>query len=583
MTEKTEAEKTQIMKEEVEEPSIKYRGWKAMPYVIGNETFEKLGTLGTSSNLLVYLTTVFHMQSVTATTLLQVFNGTTNLAPVFGAFLSDTFFGRYWTLGVASVSSLLGMLILTLTAAISSLHPPQCHNGQHCLTPTRTQLAVILSSFLFLIIGAGGIRPCNLAFGADQFDPKTDSGRKGIASFFNWYYFTFTFAMMISATVIIYVQTDVSWTLGLAIPTVLMFFSCAVFFVGTRIYVRVKPEGSPFTSIAQVFVAAIRKRRLAYPDDPRGSLFNPPCKNSLNSKLPKTDQFRFIEKAAILATTDELNPDGSATNPWLLCTLQQVEEVKCLLRIMPIWSAGILYSVATFTNSSYVVFSALQSNRHIFNTSFEIPAGSFTVFSMLALSIWIPIYDQIIVPKLQRVTKKGGGITLLQRIGVGILMSIIGMIVAALVEQRRRSFANSRISGDISSMSSLWLVPQLTIIGISEGFSMIGQVEFYYKQFPENMRSGAGSLVFLGGAAGNYLSGLIITVIHRATGGDGKRNWLDEDLNKGRLDYFYFLIAVIGGMNFMYFIACARWYRYKNSDTEMEISLEEKKTNDALV
>ncbi|ONK65304.1 uncharacterized protein A4U43_C07F35750 [Asparagus officinalis] len=401
MTEKTEAEKTQIMKEEVEEPSIKYRGWKAMPYVIGNETFEKLGTLGTSSNLLVYLTTVFHMQSVTATTLLQVFNGTTNLAPVFGAFLSDTFFGRYWTLGVASVSSLL----------------------------VRT----------------------------------------------------------------------------------------------------------------------------------------------------------FIEKAAILATTDELNPDGSATNPWLLCTLQQVEEVKCLLRIMPIWSAGILYSVATFTNSSYVVFSALQSNRHIFNTSFEIPAGSFTVFSMLALSIWIPIYDQIIVPKLQRVTKKGGGITLLQRIGVGILMSIIGMIVAALVEQRRRSFANSRISGDISSMSSLWLVPQLTIIGISEGFSMIGQVEFYYKQFPENMRSGAGSLVFLGGAAGNYLSGLIITVIHRATGGDGKRNWLDEDLNKGRLDYFYFLIAVIGGMNFMYFIACARWYRYKNSDTEMEISLEEKKTNDALV
>ena len=42
-----------------------------------------------------------------------------------------------------------------------------------------------------LMVGAAGIRPCNLAFGADQFNPNTDSGKKGITSFFNWYFFTF--------------------------------------------------------------------------------------------------------------------------------------------------------------------------------------------------------------------------------------------------------------------------------------------------------------------------------------------------------------------------------------------------------
>ena len=129
--------------EEAAEPAaaIRYRGWKAMPYVIGtekyvyiavstccklislqfssiyrsteslhgagNETFEKLGTIGTSSNLLVYLTTVFHVQSVTAAATLNIFDGTTNLAPVFGAFLSDTYLGRYLTLGFASISSLM--------------------------------------------------------------------------------------------------------------------------------------------------------------------------------------------------------------------------------------------------------------------------------------------------------------------------------------------------------------------------------------------------------------------------------------------------------------------------------------------
>lgn len=116
---------------------IKYRGVKAMPFIIGNnficdihilkfrycyshgkyyikhanfagnETFEKLGTVGTLSNLLVYLTTVFNMSTISATNLINVFNGTCNFGTLIGAFFSDTYFGRYKTLGFASVSSVL--------------------------------------------------------------------------------------------------------------------------------------------------------------------------------------------------------------------------------------------------------------------------------------------------------------------------------------------------------------------------------------------------------------------------------------------------------------------------------------------
>ena len=75
--------------------------------MLGNETFEKLGAIGTISNLLVYLTTVFNMKSITATTLLNVFNGTTNFATLLGAFLCDTYFGRYNTLAFASIASFL--------------------------------------------------------------------------------------------------------------------------------------------------------------------------------------------------------------------------------------------------------------------------------------------------------------------------------------------------------------------------------------------------------------------------------------------------------------------------------------------
>ena len=55
----------------------------------------------------MYLTQVFHMRSVDAATLLNGLNGTTSLAPIIGAFLSDAYLGRYLALAIASVASLI--------------------------------------------------------------------------------------------------------------------------------------------------------------------------------------------------------------------------------------------------------------------------------------------------------------------------------------------------------------------------------------------------------------------------------------------------------------------------------------------
>lgn len=186
-------------------------------------------------------------------------------------------------------------MVIDLTAAINKLHPPHCgeKESDKCKGPTTGQMAFLITGFGLLIVGAGGIRPCNLAFGADQFNPKTESGKKGIDSFFNWYFFTVTVAQMISLTLIVYVQSNVSWALGLAIPAIFMLLSCALFFMGLKIFVKVKATGSPITSVVQVIVVAIKKRTLNRPDQPRISLFNYTPPNSINSKLPYTHQFRY--------------------------------------------------------------------------------------------------------------------------------------------------------------------------------------------------------------------------------------------------------------------------------------------------
>ncbi|KAK4489839.1 hypothetical protein RD792_000483 [Penstemon davidsonii] len=587
-----EEEKKEICFSAKEEPN--YRGIKAMPFVIGNETFEKLGTIGTSSNLLVYLTTTFDMKSITATNVINIFSGTCNFGTLLGAFLSDTYLGRYKTLGIASICSFLGMLVLTLTAAFPTLHPPKCGTEQNstCIGPSSGQLTFLFSGFVLLVLGASGIRPCNLAFGADQFNPNTDSGKRGTNSFFNWYYFTFTFAMMISLTIIVYVQSNLNWAIGLGIPTFLMLLSCIFFFLGTKIYVKVVPQGSPLRSVVQTLVVAFKKRKLELPEQPWTSLFNYIPSDSINSKFAYTEQLRLLSKAAILTAEDEINPDGSASNPWNLCSLQQVEEVKCVIRVIPIWISDIIYYIVITQMQTYLVFQALQSDRRLHHGGdFKIPAASYTVFIMLSLSIWIPIYDRILVPFLRKITKKDEGITILQRIGIGMVLGVITMFVSGLVENRRRNLAfNKPIlgfavrKGAISAMSGNWLIPQLVLTGLSEGFTIIGEVEFFYKEFPENMRSFGGSFLFCGFAMSNYLSSFLISIVHKTTRVGERGNWLDEDLNKGRLDYFYYLVAGLEVVNLVYFVVCAKWYKYKRTEKSgMDLELEKIETQKNVV
>ncbi|KZV56509.1 putative peptide/nitrate transporter-like [Dorcoceras hygrometricum] len=555
-------------------PEITYNGVKTMPFIIGNETFEKLGAIGTLSNLQVYLTTVFNMRRISATTLLNVFNGTTNLATLVGAYLSDTHFGRYKTLGFASVASFFGLLSVCLTAVFKNLHPPHCDPSEgRCEGPDAGQMAFLLFGFALMIVGAGGIRPCNLAFGADQFNPNTDSGKRGVDSFFNWYYFTVTFAGIVSVTIVVYVQSNVSWSIGLAIPAIFMFLSCFLYFVGSKLYVKVLPEGSPMTSLVQVFVVALKKRKLKLPNDPWISLFNYTPPKSINSNLPYTEQFRFLDKAAIITGEDQINPNGTAANPWNLCSIQQIEEAKCVLRVIPVSLVAIMYHLGA--QQQYIVFQALQSDRHLGNTKFEIPAATYVIFAMLSLTLWVPLYDRLIVPSLRRITGIEGGITTLHRMGIGIFITIVESIIGALVEERRRNMAGT---GMVSPMSSMWLVPQLALGGIAEAFFAIAQLEFFYKQFPENMRSVAGAFFFCGYAVSNYVYSLLLSVVHHTTEGTSGGNWLPEDLNKGRLDYFYYLVAVLCSLNFVYFLVCARWYRYKgDGDNRMAVEMEAKK------
>lgn len=531
-------------------------GWKSMPYILGNETFERLATVGLLANFMVYLLNKFHMDQVRANNVLNIWSGATNFAPLVGAYISDSYAGRFRTIAFSSFFSLLGMVTVTLTAWLPQLHPPPCSHKEQCSGPTSSQMGFLITGLGLLSIGTGGIRPCSLPFGVDQFDPTSDEGRRGINSFYNWYYTTFTVILIVALTVVVYIQDSVSWVLGFGLPTACMCGSILLFFSGSRLYVHVKPEGSVFTGLAQAVVAWFRKRRLDIPDE-HGAFYDPPLKASVMTKLPLTQQYRFMNKAAIVIAGD-LNPDGTPANPWRLCSIQTIEELKCIIRIVPIWASGIICFTAMAQQGTFTVSQALKMDRHL-GPNFQIPAGSLSVISMLAIGLWVPFYDRVVVPGLRTVTHLESGITLLQRMGIGMGISILSMAVAGIVEHWRRSSS----AAAAAPMSVLWLAPQLVLMGLAEAFNIIGQIEFFNRQFPEHMTSVGNALFFCTVAGANYLSSVLVTVVHGVTGKNGRPDWLTNDLNRGRLDCFYYLVAALGVLNFGYFLVCATRYRYK--------------------
>lgn len=48
---------------------------------------------------------------------------------------------------------------------------------------------------------------------------------------------------------------------------------------------------------------------------------------------------RFLNKAAMIWDND-LKADGSPVNKWKLCSVQQGEELKCVIKTVPIWASA---------------------------------------------------------------------------------------------------------------------------------------------------------------------------------------------------------------------------------------------------
>lgn len=554
-------------------------GWIAAFFIFGNEMAERMAYFGLSVNMVAFMFYVMHRPFSSSSNVVNNFLGISQASSVLGGFLADAYLGRYWTIAIFTTIYLAGLTGITLCATMSIFVPNQDNCDQlslllgNCEPAKQWQMVYLYAVLYVTAFGAAGIRPCVSSFGADQFDESRPDYKSLLDRFFNFFYLSVTIGAILAFTAVVYIQIKHGWGAAFGSLAAAMGISNMVFFIGTPLYRHRLPGGSPLTRVAQVLVAAFRKRNNSFSSGELIGLYEVPGKQSAirgSGKIAHTDDFRCLDKAAL-----QLKEDGPNPSPWRLCTVTQVEEVKILLKLIAIPACTIMLNVILTEFLTLSVQQAYTLNTHMGHL--KLPVTCMPVFPGLSIFLILSLYYSTFVPISRRITGHPHGASQLQRIGIGLLVSILSVAWAGIFERYRRNYAikheyDANFLIPMPNLSAYWLLIQYCLIGIAEVFCVVGLLEFLYEEAPDAMKSIGSAYAAIAGGLGCFVASILNSIIKSVTGnpGKGQPSWLSQNINTGRFDYLYWLLTVLSLINFLAFLYSAHRYKYRaNHNFEM--------------
>ncbi|KAL1317417.1 hypothetical protein AAHE18_15G131900 [Arachis hypogaea] len=552
-------------------PALRTRhgGMLAASFVLVVEILENLAYLANASNLVLYLREYMHMSPSRSANNVTNFMGTAFLLALLGGFLSDAFFTTYHIYIISALIEFLGLIVLTIQAKVPSLKPPhECDSTAACVEVNGGKAAMLFGGLYLVALGVGGIKGSLPSHGGEQFDEATPSGRKQRSTFFNYFVFCLSCGALIAVTFVVWVEDNKGWEWGFAISTIAIFVSIPLFLAGSSAYRNKIPTGSPLTTILKVLVSATLNNCIYKNSSSAVVNMAPSPSNTHSSGNRKESEEAETSKSVtqhdnetLTASLRFLNKAVSNSSSSLQCTVQQVEDVKIVLKVLPIFACTIMLNCCLAQLSTFSVEQAATMNTKL--GSLKVPPASLPVFPVLFIMFIAPIYDHIIIPYARKATKSEMGITHLQRIGIGLFLSIVAMAVAAVVEVKRKRVAtNSGLIDENNGATTkplpitfLWIAFQYLFLGSADLFTLAGLLEFFFSEAPIRMRSLATSLSWASLAMGYYLSSVIVSIVNSATGSSNHKPWLSgANLNHYHLERFYWLMCVLSGLNFLHYL-----------------------------
>ncbi|ONK76729.1 uncharacterized protein A4U43_C03F31510 [Asparagus officinalis] len=507
---------------------------KSSILIIVVASVERFAYKGVASNMVTYLTDVVKLSTSSAAKSVSSWSGVTLMLPLISAVLTDSYWNRYSAIVASSMLYIGGLLGLTLWTILFSHMPTSS-----------------LFIPLYLIsVGQAGYNPSLQAFGADQLELDDDHHEESKTSrkkslFFQWWYFGLCSGSLSGNSLMSYIQDTIGWGLGFAIPTsamilsVICFLSCARFYVYKKHLNVSSPSNQNIVQATRVAIKNIINLKLGL--RPRDDLHElelqeKPLKDDFNASKNSDTNFKENDETFTVA--------------------------KKMLRLFPIWIMLLMFGVIFQQPLTFFTKQGMAM-KHTFRSSFVIPPATLQSAITLSVILLMPLYDKLISPILSLITRSERGISVLQRMGIGMVLSILAMIVAAIVETKRLEFSKKEPEHEI--LSIFWLLPQYILVGISDVFTVVGMQEFFYTEVPSTMRTIGIALYLSVFGVGSLLSALLISVVEMFTGTDN--SWFSDDMSEARLDKYYWFLALLALISFLTFVKLSRNYDHSNAST----------------
>ncbi|GFR60359.1 solute carrier family 15 member 4-like [Elysia marginata] len=446
--------------------------------------------------------------------------------PLFGGFVADSYLGRYRTIFICGILYIAGLLLLPASALDFSTWG---------WTPASiTQRRAFFASGLVLIsLGAAGVKSNIGPFGAEQIEAR---GRGAEQSFFNWFYWMTNVGALLGLTLVPYVQQQISFVWGFFIPNLAWTLGLLIFVSAQYNYKKTPPTGSILT--------------IAYGIFRQGA-----CKTSPepNPNLLEGSERKFLARSK--------KSFGGRFEDHLVDGVSGVLKVApfCLLMIM-FWTIN-----AQMLNSFFAQAERMDVRL---DGSVKVPAAAINAFNCIGIILLIPVVDKVIYPFFERI---GHPLSQLKKIGIGLVLSAVGVVVAGIVEIYRKKILHSPggshtqvLAGQTftaSNMSVFLLVPQYVLIGLSEIFAAITAMDFVYNQTHVTMQGSITGLYHASIGLGNWLSSAILSIVEEIT---KQEPWWSSEINEAKMENLMFLLAGLVLINTLVFCVVAYFYTYQD-------------------
>lgn len=482
------------------------------------ELCERLTFYGLTANLVFYCRDVLKLSSPLPSTVALAFQGTCFFTPVIGGWLADTVTGRYNVIYGSSLLYIVGTALLTATT----------YNY-----PTAYALSIPIKgaflavSLILIAIATGGIKANVSPLGADQ---VKDEGQEMVQKFFDWFYWFIQVGSLIAFTAVVYVQQEVSFFYGYLITALSMILATLLLLFGRNHYIVHSPKGSFLTDTLRIIGVGIKKKLR--------------CKSY------------HIQSHWLDGAKDDMGGHFSE---------EVVEAVKSLVRLVPIFLTFIFYWTIFGQGLTTYLLQGSYMKLEI-TDKFTFPAASLSVFENASLLVLIPLIDRVVYPGLRRL---GFNFTPLRRIGVGLIFAAGSVALAGIIEIERKRYGRVKqnvfnTTIDASTMSVFYQVPQYILQGVSEALVSVTGLEFAYSQSPPELRGVVMGLCLAMIGLGYYVASLLASIVKHAS----HSKWYPDDLNKGTLECYLFLLAGLMLVNLAVFLYLALRYHYVADDPD---------------